>query len=256
MIHRLRAVLPGKIFRGSAPNPEDVLWLRDILGIKKIVSLDKESGEKIARACKILGINQVKAYIDHDRKSLYDVVSRDLKKLLLDGGPTYVHCLHGKDRTSLIVALFKCKYMGMTPEAAIAEAKSLGFGIGVPLQVVHLYEKIIKSCKPNKDADINEADIVSNEREYISDNRDTFLDESRQSSWAPYLDHTKQGPMDSLYNYIDDQSPTRENYKDYKCPDKISDEDDVIPQVGIYNNDAGVSGMGGFTLNPGGFIYD
>jgi hypothetical protein len=253
MIHRLRAVLPGKIFRGSAPSPKDVLWLRDILGIKKIVSLDKESGDKIERACKILGITQVKAYIDHDRKSLYEVVGRDLKKLLLDGGPTYAHCFHGKDRTGLMVALFKCKYMGMTPEDAIAEAKSLGFGIGVPPQVVHLYEKIIKSCKPATDS--NQADIVGNEREYISDNRDTFLDESRQNSWAPYLDHTKQGPMDSLYNYIDDQSPTRENYHQYKHPIETL-EDDVVPQVGIYNNDSGVNGMGGFTLNPGGFIYD
>lgn len=265
MIHRLRKVADG-LFRGSAPSPKDILWLKEILGIKKVVSLDKETGDRIDRACKMLGINHVKAYIDGSRNSLYNVLNQDLKKLLLDGGPTYVHCHEGKDRTGLIVALFKCKYMGMNPEDAITEAKSLGFGVGIPPQTMHLYEKIIRACKSHKDPDINSADIVGNERDYSGDNRDSFLDEARRGDFSPYLDHTRQDPMDAVYVYINDQGPTRQNYdQTWREPKKRLEqgqddainwhEDQTIPQVGVFNNDAGARGFGP-TENYGGFFYD
>jgi hypothetical protein len=252
MIQRLRKVTNG-FFRGSAPTSKDVIWLKDNLGINKIVSLDQQSGDKICRVCQILGIDHVKLYIDHNRQSLYHALNQDLKKLFLDNGPTYVHCRQGKDRTGLMVALFKCKYMDMKPTDAIQEAKSLGFGIGISPQIIHLYEKIISSCTPYKD--INNAEsIVGNEREYIGDNRDSFLDEANRGSFAPYLDHTKQAPMDALYNYIDEQSPTRQNY-DQEPIKQHNSQEDIIPQVGIFNNDAGIYG-GGPTENNGGFIYD
>ncbi len=254
MLHRLREVVPGKLYRGSAPAPQDLVWLKDALGICKIVSLDHESGEKINRACNLLGLHHVKLYINGDRSSLMKVLHHNLKKILLDDGPTYVHCLHGKDRTGLMVALFKCKYMDMKPEDALEEAKSLGFGLGVNPKWVHLYEKLIRSCKPAQQ-DNNYADIVSNEREYIGDNRDTFLDESRQNSFSPYLDHTKQGPADPLYNYIMEQSPTRQNYESYRAIKEHNNNGEEVPQVGVYNNDAGVKGFGP-SENNGGFIYD
>jgi len=249
MIHKLREVTKG-LYRGSAPTPKDVLWLKQKLGINKIVSLDQEAGEKISRACKMLGIKQEKIYITWDRKSLFKLLHHDLKKLLLDGGPTFIHCHQGKDRTGLVTALFKCMYMNMPPEKAIAEAKSLGFGLGIPVQVTHLFEKMIRSCKQSQDD--NHADIVSNEREYKGDNRDSFLDEGHQGSFAPYLDHTKHSPFDIVYNPVNDQSPTRQNYDQ---PIKEHDYKDEIPQVGVYNNDAGVHGFGP-TENAGGFIYD
>src|SRR5579885_1375963 len=244
MIHRLRKITNG-LYRGSAPTPKDVLWL-------------KETGEKIDRACKMLGIKHVKQYIDHTRKSLLSFLHHDLKKLLLDGGPTFIHCHEGKDRTGLATALFKCKYMGMKPEDAIDEAKSLGFGVGVPPKVTQLYEKIIRSCKPSQDN--NSADIVSIEREYKGDNRDSFLDEGHQGSFAPDLDHTRQNPMDAVYVYNNDQSPTRENYdQTWREPkESIKSHEDVtdqIPQVGVYNNDAGQRGFGP-TENYSGFFYD
>jgi hypothetical protein len=251
MIQRLRKITEG-LYRGSAPDPQDVAQLKDSLGIRKIVSLDQKSGEKIDRACRLLGIKHIKMYIE-TKHDIAKVLHHNLKKLLIDGGPTFIHCHHGKDRTGLLVALFKCKYMGEKPDKAIQEAKSLGFGLGVDPKIVALYEKMIRSCQPAKDE--NSADIVSNEREYIGDNRDTYLDESRQDSFAPHLDHTKQAPADSLYNYIMDQSPTRQNYESYKAIKKHPEEEDQVPQVGVYNNDAGVHGFGP-AENVGYFIYD
>lgn len=255
MIQRLRKVT-DELYRGSAPSPRDVEWLKDNLGIKKIVSLDALSAKRIERVCKLLQIKQVIIPIEFENfmESLVNFLQQDLKKLLLEDGPTYVHCAAGKDRTGLAVALVQCKYFDKDPEEAIEEAKSLGFGINVPPAPIAMFEKAIRNCKQSKDE--NKADIVSNEREYISDNRDSFLDEGHQGSFAPYLSQTKQNPQDAVYNFIMDQSPTRENYHQSKSiKEHNSDEDDVVPMVGIYNNDAGGRGFGP-TENAGGFIYD
>lgn len=254
MIGKFREVVPGKIYRGSAPSPNDVVYLKDNFGIKKIVSLDKETGNKIDRVCKLLDINHVKLYLNGTKESLLNLFKHNLKHLLLDGGPTYFHCHYGKDRTGLLAAIYKCKYMGMKTEDALEEAKSLGFGIGVDPQIKALYEKLIRHCKPSQDD--NSADIVSNTREYISDNRSSPLDEASQGSFAPYLSETKQYPADSTYNFINDQSPTRENYTTYKSiKEHDHDKRNVVPLVGLYNNDAGGRGFGP-TENAGGFIYD
>lgn len=254
MIVKLKEVVPG-LFRGGAPTPLDVLHLKKNLGINKIISLDEASGEKIDRTCKMLGINQVKLYLSGHKKSLLKLFNYDLKKLLLNNGPTFIHCHEGKDRTGLVIALFQCKYMGKSSKDALKEAKSFGFGIGVHPYMLHLYEKLINSC--NKSTDKNNADIVSNEREYIGDNRDSFLDEGHQGSFAPYLDKTRQYPMDSVYQSINDQPQTRENYLSNETLNKVHnfDEKEVVPQVGLFNNDAGNVGFGP-VINPGGFIYD
>lgn len=254
MIRRLRAVIPGKLYRGSAPSPKDVMELKEKLGIRKIVSLDKETGDRIDRACKLLGIEHVKLYIEDDRLSLMEALEQNLKELFIEGGPTFVHCHEGKDRTGLLIALFKCKYMGMDPHKALLEAKSLGFGIGIPPQMKHLYEKLILNCKRNVE-DENSADIVSMEREYKGDNRDSFLDEVQQGSFAPYLDHTRQNPMDALWGFQLDQSPTRQNYPDTPLFRYNPEDGQVVPNVGEFDNDSGQRGFGP-TENYNGFFTE
>lgn len=251
MIRRFRSVIPGVLYRGSAPTPKDVLELKDKLGIKKIISLDELSGERIDRACKMLGLKHIKLYINHDRKSLYDFLSQDMKKLFLEGGPSFVHCAEGKDRTGLASAIVQCKFLGKDPEKAIQEAKALGFGVGIPPQSTHMFEQVIRHCKPDKDT--NSADIVSNEREYIGDNRDSFLDEGHQGSFSPYLDQTKQAPFDLVYPSTLDQSPTRQNYPDTSLFRHDSSESVSIPNVGEYDNDAGQRGFGPVERMDGSF---
>lgn len=253
MIHRFREVIPKTLFRGSAPSPKDVMWLKDNLGIKKIVSLDQISGEMISRACKLLGITHVKVYINHDRRSLWNFVSQDLEKLFLEHGPTFVHCREGKDRTGMASAMVECKFLKTDPEKAIQRAKSLGFGIGLDPKITELYEEIIRTTKPSKDE--NSADIVSSVREYQGDNRDSFLDEAHQGSFAPYLDHTKQNPMDAVYTYINDQSPTRQNYPDTSLFEHDPSKGDAVPNVGEFDNDAGQRGFGP-TENYNGFFSE
>jgi len=243
MIQKLQKVTNG-LYRGGAPTPKDVLWLKENLHINKIISLDQMAGTKINRVCEMLHIQHINLPIDSSRQSLLNVLQHDLKKLLLNNGPTYIHCQAGKDRTGLIIALFKCKYMNVDPEVSIKEAKSLGFGIGIDPRITQLYEKIIRKCKPSRD--INNSDIVSNEREYKNDNQDSFLETTYQGSFSTYLDTTIQNSMDDAYNYM--------NVQVYE-PIKMHQSKNNIPQVGIFNNDAGVKGFGP-TENYGGFFYD
>lgn len=255
MIQRLRKVT-DQLYRGSAPSPKDVSWLKENLGIKKIVSLDKVSGKRISTACKLLGIKHIMLPIEMEnlKASLLQFLKHNLKDLFLKGGPTYVHCAAGKDRTGLAVALVQCKYLGKDPEEAIEDAKSLGFGLDVDPTPIAIFEKLIRACKSSKDN--NSADIVSNEREYIGDNRDSFLDEGHQGSFAPFSNVTRQNPMDAVYNFVVDQSPTRENYHpSNSIKEHDNQEEDVVPMVGVYDNDAGMRGAGP-TENNGGFIYD
>ena len=259
MINKFIEVVPKKLFRGAAPSPSDVLDLKEKFNIKKIVSLDKESAKKIHRSCQMLGINHVVIPIEMDNfyESLLFLLQKDIKKLLIDGGPTFVHCAAGKDRTGFIIALFKCQYLGANPLDAIEEAKSLGFGVGVNPKYIRTLENLIKKCKPVSDKSLIDFDtntnIVSNQREYRGDNRDSFLDESRQGSFAPYLSPTKQYPVDAVYNYINDQSPTRQNYQSHS--NFNAEQEDVVPLVGLFNNDAGARGVGPVE-NYSGFFYD
>lgn len=256
MISKFLSVIPGKVYRGGAPTIKDVSWLKDRYHINKIVSLDQLSGEKIDRVCKMLNIKHVMLPIDGSRQSLLNFLKHDITKLLLNGEPTYVHCQEGKDRTGLAIALFKCQYMKMDPEQAINEAKKLGFGIGVDPTCTKLFEKIIRNCQPTLTDNNMAEDIVSKEREYISDNRSSPLEETHQGSFAPYLSYTRQDPVDNVYHELEDQSPTRENFHSSHYLNKMNEiTNDSAPLIGLYNNDAGIYG-GSPVIPVGGFIQD
>ncbi len=194
------------LYRSSAPSPKDLLHLKR-LGIKKIVSLDEATGNKIDRAAKMLGIEHTMAPIDIGRKgSLLKFLCKDLFDLLQDRGPVLVHCAHGKDRTSLAVAMFRCRYENWPCDKALQEAHRFGFGIGLDPKIVRLYKRLIQnSCEQHDHekthdvkSDENASDdnglmqyqsIVQNQRDYPSDYRDYTSDMWSQMSWSPYADY-------------------------------------------------------------------
>lgn len=256
MIRRLRKV-NEHLYRGSAPSVEDVIFLNKKLGIKKIVSLDAAAGKRIDRATKLLGINHVMLPIDINRKtSLINFLNQDISDLFDKGGPTYVHCQEGKDRTGLAVALYRCEEQGWSCEKALKEAKKLGFGVGVNPRVVKLYMKIInKACGCNDKHDISFAyDIVSNQREYPSDYRDYSLDTWEQGSWSPYEDYrVREFPAAGVDIEWPDQYPSRTNYGlDDSDLDKSRDYNDGFPQSGQWDTSTnGIMGAGPSLVGSG-----
>lgn len=250
MIYRFAKVTDG-LFRGSAPNLEDVIDLYQNYKIRKIISLDQKSGDIINKICKRLNINHILIPINNTKNSLIGLLENDLYNLLISGGPTFVHCKHGKDRTGLVCALFSCKYLNKTPNQALEEAKKLDFGTGIKPETKIFYEKLINDCTP---IDENHADIVSNQREF-GDDRDSYLEEGFQHSFSPFMDQKKEYPFDFIYNDIYTQSPTRENYQNINKSIKDHDDNKKIPISGLINNISGDSAFGP-TINMNGFIYD
>lgn len=244
------------LYRGGAPTPEDVRELSKNYGIKKIVSLDKDAGKRIDRICKLLNITHITIPIDMTHLGpLFELVNLDLHNLLIEGGPTFVHCQEGKDRTGMVCAMYKCKYLNWSCDRALTEAKKLGFGHGLDPKVVKLFEKIVcMNCQDEHDhcnslhIDKNNADITGNSREEAQ----VYLDEANMKSLAPYMDADTR----YIYDYKYDQFPNRENTwqnDPSTYNDKTESTGTDMPQVGTYDNDAGIGGSGPVE-NGGGFV--
>jgi hypothetical protein len=214
--------------------------------------------------CKLLGIKHIIIPLDGAQpKPLAKLFSYDLYDLLMKDGPTYIHCIHGKDRTGLVIALFQCKYLGMNCDDAIHQAISLGFGIGLDERLIKFYERLIcqacrvkhtHACQHHQDAkdarDTNSADIVENTRAH-DDFAGSVIDNATMQSFAPYMDGSKQSPYSPQYGYQYEQYPTREN-RNTTVRDQIEGLQDAIPQVGLFDSNEGIRGAGPID-NGGGF---
>lgn len=242
MIKRFRKITDG-LYRGSAPSVKDVVKLHNLFGINKIVSLDEAAGHRIDRICKLLNIDHVQLTLDGTKHSLIKLLAHNIKDLLTEGGPTFIHCAEGKDRTGFLAALFKCKYMGVPLHEALDEAKKLGFGENVEPHFIELLVNTLKKVC----GDTNSADIVENEREYMQDGRSSALDHADRGSFSPYLDKTKQYPYDAPYDDALDQYPTRENMSKKKV--KLPEPTGEVPQVGMFEGSPGAHGAG--IVEPG-----
>src|ERR1019366_5584943 len=238
MIKRFIKVVDG-LYRGSAPTTKDVIKLKKDYGINKIVSLDERAGNRIKRITKLMNITHIilpinANLVEMSAESLLDLFSYNLNDLLIQGGPTFVHSIEGKDRTGMVIAMFKCKYLGVPYEEAIEEAKKLGFGIGLDPIIIKLFSRAIKLyCSKKDESDINDLDIVDNSRP-SEDSRGSVLDEADMKSFAPFLDSTRQYPFNQVDNPRMDQYPTRNNLKEVaqKLEKKYT-----IPIVGLYESE-------------------
>jgi hypothetical protein len=142
------------LYRGSAPSKEDVKDLYD-LGIRKIVSLDRRAGERIHDIAEKLHIQHIMLPLEFDIGSMKQLLALDIGKLL-GGGPTFVHCQHGKDRTGLVVGMYEGKCLGKSYDSVIKNALSFGFGIGVNRRIVEMYKQILrKYCEDGRTGDEN-----------------------------------------------------------------------------------------------------
>lgn len=265
MIHRFYRI-NDNLYRGSAPNTKDVVDLHDRFGIRRIVSLDKIAGENISRICKLLGINHIIIPIDACKiEPIAYLMSKNLDELLMDNGPTFVHCVQGKDRTGMVIAMYDCKYNGVSCNEAIAKAKSIGFGKGIPQKIAKFYERVIRhycgcaktghDLKPNEMNDNNlAADIADNARQNRTEYRDSYLDEADIKSFAPGQDFgIKEYPFSQVYDYAyDPKLSTRDQPEGNGGAIEIWNAGGT-PQVGVFDSDAGVHGSGISELG-GGYI--
>jgi len=161
MPDRFAQVVEG-LYRGGRPSAEDLAALQDLWGIKKVVSLDEESGKAIEPICRDLGLKQIIWGLGDGTDPKVAALKSKIVPQLLMGGPTYVHCFHGKDRTGMCIAMFRINN-GWPLEKALKEAASFGMGTNLDSDVRDSYYNAVKEF--SKDADVSDADIVSQMRE-------------------------------------------------------------------------------------------
>lgn len=161
---RFQEVTPG-ILRGGFPTPEEVRVLKNIWGVNRIISLDLEAGEKIDPICDQLNIEHLILPIefDADMHQVVNFLDKNIVSLLTDRQPTYIHCIHGRDRTGLAIALYRIKVDKWPVKRALDEAYSLDFGKGLSAEDLKFFLSIIN--QKNVNLDLNQADAVSQVRD-------------------------------------------------------------------------------------------
>jgi protein tyrosine/serine phosphatase len=126
------------IYRGARPLNENEFDSIGKLGVKSIIDLQGgdssallklyepgENPEMIAKEEKIVTDRKMR-FINIPLSSLdriSDESNRKIDEVLAfmndkKNQPIYIHCEHGKDRTGLLIALYKVKYEGISPAAA------------------------------------------------------------------------------------------------------------------------------------------
>lgn len=171
-----------KLYRGGKPSYDDLIELHK-LGIKKIVSLDEQSGLDIEDICKALGFEHIIwGLTTGDDPKVAALKSKIIPTLTL-GGPTYIHCKHGKDRTSMAVAMFRI-YTGWSLKDALEEAKQFNMGVGLSKSTHDSYFNAVKEYYTEFDQN-NNGDIVGLSRELNLNPQVSFSTPNQHNSVMP-----------------------------------------------------------------------
>lgn len=117
-------VAPG-ILRGAQPRPEGYKTLK-AMGIRTVISLRSRHGE--SRAVEAAGMRSIglpmNALADVDAEAVREAVA-----LMTDPAnlPVFVHCAHGRDRTGVVVAVYRMDVDGWKRADAEEEMQAFGF---------------------------------------------------------------------------------------------------------------------------------
>ncbi len=117
-------VAPG-VYRGANPSPEGYETLAR-MGVRTVVNLRSGNGER--EMVESYGMRSVGLPM-----SAYGAVDADTVRravaLMADPAnqPVYVHCLQGRDRTGVVVAVYRMEVDGWSPNEAEEEMQAYGF---------------------------------------------------------------------------------------------------------------------------------
>ena len=123
------SLITKNFYRGSAPTEEELNILIDVFGIQRIISLDYLTG-KLVRAWNKNRFEHIFLPLDPDateKDSFYSFLFDHISSLC-DSLPTFIHCLHGQDRTGLAVALYRIESQFWPAKQAYQEGRKFKFG--------------------------------------------------------------------------------------------------------------------------------
>ena len=166
-----------QIYAGGEPDEKDLNYLKGILGIQTIVSLDQKISDKIDPWCKQNKIKHYTVALTGSESSYNDKIKyvvNQLPNLLISSQPVYIHCLHGSDRTGFAVAVYRIKKQNLKFQQALADVQKYGYGRGISGTTQKLFNNILKvlSSSTNKDVQLND-DSYANDM-IVEDIRNTL----------------------------------------------------------------------------------
>jgi protein tyrosine phosphatase (PTP) superfamily phosphohydrolase (DUF442 family) len=126
-VERYVQVDPG-LARGSKPNEYGVASLAG-RGFRTVVSLRHDDTERARVEAAGMRYVEIPMKIGPFGAALpTDAQVRTFLDAVTDSAsrPVYVHCHHGRDRTGVMVALYRVKVSGWAPEDALREAEERG----------------------------------------------------------------------------------------------------------------------------------
>jgi len=117
-------VAPG-IFRGAQPKPEGYATLK-AMGVRTVINLRTRHGAR--EAVEAAGMRYVEIPMSV-WKNVDPAAVRKALSVMTDPAnqPVFVHCFRGKDRTGLVMAVFRMEVEGWSEAEAEAEMEAFGF---------------------------------------------------------------------------------------------------------------------------------
>lgn len=232
-MRRFQQVAPG-ILRGGAPDQKDLQLLKDVWNVKRIISLDAGVANKISESCKKLGIEHIVIPIESDTiTTSINYLKRNIKSLLSTNTPVYIHCFHGKDRTGLAIALWRVAN-GWSCDAALREARSFGFGIGVSPRIKNIY--IAAICGADISDTNDTSDIVTQVRDSLESGPGIGAMDSRHSFSNNAPAHEQYSDYHDAYSLDISQVNDRKIRRSKLRQLLLEDYNNSMAQVGVYDN--------------------
>ncbi len=121
--------LDGNIYRGGRPGTPGITYL-DGLGITTDIDLENNTSAVSAERSDAgqAGINFVSIPMSASAIPQDPDVNNALARIINAGGaPIFIHCMHGQDRTGLIIGLYRVEHDKWTPADAYREMLQDGF---------------------------------------------------------------------------------------------------------------------------------
>lgn len=122
-------VVDTGLHRGGQPTEKGFEILQS-KGVKTVINLRDEQPMRIAEADIIKRLGMV--YVSIDMDPFLPPGDEKIEKFLKvvgesSAGPTFVHCLHGQDRTGMMVGIYRMVIHGFDYERAFEEMCTHGF---------------------------------------------------------------------------------------------------------------------------------
>lgn len=117
------------LYRGGQPGSEGVTALKE-LGIRTVISLrwGKKTIETERAYVEAAGMTFLSVRLNYWNLPTQQIIEDFLVLIEQEAArPIFVHCLHGADRTGLLIAIYRMSYEHWPVEKAYAEMKKYGF---------------------------------------------------------------------------------------------------------------------------------